>query len=174
MGEALDAAGLARAAFAMRGDQVAGDPNELAIQRGQNGLYQPIYHLHGYTPRKPFLITHVRFIFSTSQYEETYGGSHVGIIGEVFDRWLANPVHYSLYVGCSFQDERMNGLLRDAARTWPGRYHYALLRWPGNRPLMQSAAKEIALQSARYVSIGVRPVWFDEFDEIPGLIRRLA
>jgi hypothetical protein len=174
MGEALDAAGLARAAYAMRGNEVAGDPNELAIQGGQEGLHQRIYHLHGYTPRKPFLITHVRYVFSTSQYEQTYGGSHVGIVGEVFDRWLANPVHHALYVGCSFQDETMNDLLRAAARTLPGRYHYALLKWSGSRPYNNSSAQEIALESAAYVLMGVRPIWFDGFDEIPALIRRLA
>lgn len=67
MGEALDEIGLARAAYAMRGDQVAGDPNNLAHERGPNGFHQRIYHLHGYTPRKLFLIIHVQFVFSTSQ-----------------------------------------------------------------------------------------------------------
>ena len=174
MGEALDEIGLARAAYAMRGDQVAGDPNDLARERGPHGLHQPIYHLHGYTPRKPFLITQVQFVFSTSQYEKMYGGSHMGIIGEVFARWLANPIHHSLYVGCSFQDEAMNGLLRDAANALPGRYHYALLKWSGNSPLAKSSPEEVALESTRYVAMGVRPVWFDDFGEIPALIRCLA
>ncbi len=174
MGEALDELGLARAAYAMRGRQLAGDPNEIARQRGPNGLHQPIYHLHGYTPRRLFLITQVEFVFATSQYTRTYGGSLDGIVGEVFARCLANPVRHALYVGCSFDDEAMNDLLRQAARALPGRYHYALLRWPGDAPFATAAADEVAHASARYVSIGVRPIWFDDFSEIPGLIRSLA
>ena len=98
----------------------------------------------------------------------------MGIIGEVFARWLANPIHHSLYVGCSFQDEAMNALLRDAASALPGRYHYALLKWPGNGPVIKSSPEEVALESTRYVAMGVRPIWFDDFCEIPELIRHLA
>jgi hypothetical protein len=174
MGEALDAAGLARASYAMRGDQVAGDPNPLAIERGQDGLHQRIYHLHGYTPHRLFLITDVRYVFSTSQYGSTYGGARTGIIGEVFHNWLARPIQHALYVGCSFQDEAMNALLRDAADALPGRSHYALLKWPGGGPFAEASSEEVALHSATYRAMGVRPIWFDRFDEIPSLIRSLA
>ncbi len=90
MGEALDELGLARAAYAMRGNQLAGDANEIARQRGPNGLHQPIYHLHGYTPRRLFLITRGQFVFATSQYTRThhhqpFQGSLVGP-GAVADR----------------------------------------------------------------------------------------
>jgi hypothetical protein len=174
MGEALDEIGLARAAYAMRGSQVAGDPNERARAGGPNGLHQPIYHLHGYSPRRLFLITQVPFVFSTAQYTRAYGGSLAGIVGEVFARCLANPVRHALYVGCSFADEAMNDLLRQAARALPGRYHYALLRWPGDSRFEAAAAEEVARASATYVAMGVRPIWFDDFSEIPGLIRCLA
>ncbi|HJQ70577.1 MAG TPA: SIR2 family protein [Blastocatellia bacterium] len=173
MGEAVDQKGLARAAYAMRGAEMAGDPNERALKAGQRSLHQGIYHLHGYTPRRLFLITEVRFVFSTSQYEATYGSSRHGIVGEVFSRWLANPVHHALYVGCSFQDESMNALLRDASNVLPGRYHYALLKWPGSSKLMDSSPEDVALESVNYLVMGVRPIWFDDFDEIPELIRSL-
>lgn len=174
MGEALDDAGLARAAYAMRGEEIAGDPNTLARDQGPQAVHQSIYHLHGFSPRRPFLITKVRFVFSTSQYERTYGGSRAGIVGEVFVRWLANPVHHALYVGCSFLDAEMNQLLRDAAKALPGRYHYALLKWPGSSSHAEASAQDIALASAQYHAMGVRPVWFDDYGEIAGLIRRLA
>lgn len=47
---------------------MAGDPNQLARKRGPDGLHQPIYHRHGYTPRRLFLITTVQFVFATSQF----------------------------------------------------------------------------------------------------------
>ncbi|HVE87864.1 MAG TPA: SIR2 family protein, partial [Myxococcales bacterium] len=174
MGEALDAAGLPRAAYAMRGDEVMADPNPRAFRAGPEDLHQRIYHLHGYTPRRPFLITDVRFVFSTSQYEKIYGKCRAAIIDHVFSGWLARPIHHALYVGCSFQDEAMNALLRDAAGLLPGRYHYALLKWPGEAPFVKSAAEDIAVRSARYAALGVRPIWFDDFREIPELIRRLT
>jgi len=173
MGEALDARGLARASYAMSGDQIGGDPNELALAAGQKSLHQRIYHLHGYTPRKNFLITHVQFVFSTAQYLRTYKNRD-GIIDFVFRSWLANPIHHALYIGCSFLDDAMNDLLRDAAETLPGRYHYAFLKWPGDQAYERSTPQEIAEQGAAYELIGVRPVWFDRFDEIPEFIRRLA
>ena len=68
----------------------------------------------------------------------------------------------------------MNDLLRDAARALPGRYHYALLKWSGATLFHEATAEDVAIASARYVTMGVRPIWFDGFDEIPELIRRLA
>jgi hypothetical protein len=174
MGEALDDQELARAAFAMRGDEVAGDPNELARRQGREGLYQPVFHLHGYTPRKPFLITKVQFVFSTEQYQRIYGPERPGIIDQVFSNWLANPIHHALYVGCSFRDQAMNDLLEDAADRFPGRTHFALLQWPGERTFQESTPEEIAVQSAGYNHMGVRPIWFDDFGEIPEIIQRLA
>jgi hypothetical protein len=175
MGEALDAAGLARAAYAMRGAQLAGDPNRLAIERGQQGLHQAIYHLHGYSPRRLFLITHVQFVISASQYERVYGaGERAAIIDHVFQNWLARPVRHALYIGCSFQDEAMNGLLRQAAAALPGRYHYALLKWPGEKRFQESTAEEIGISSVRYIMMGVRPLWFDDFSEIPQLLQHVG
>jgi hypothetical protein len=174
MGEALDAQGLARAAYAMRGDEIAGDPNERARRAGQGSLHQGVWHLHGYTPRRPFLITKVQFVFSTAQYLQHYATRRNGIIDHALKQWLAQPVHHALYVGCSFQDEAMNGLLREATERLPGRDHYALLQWRGSQPFAQSSAHEIAVASASSEVLGVRPVWFDRFDEIPALLQQLA
>jgi hypothetical protein len=173
MGEALDERQLARAAWAMRGPEKAGDPNAIARKGGQNSLFQSIYHLHGYTPRRFFLITTVGFVFSTSQYENVYAERRA-LLDEVLTQYLANPVHYALYVGCSFTDEAMNDLLREAAVRLPGRTHYALLRWPGATKYERASNGEIERESARFVAFGVQPIWFDDFSEMPALIGRLA
>jgi hypothetical protein len=68
----------------------------------------------------------------------------------------------------------MNALLRDAADILPGRYHYALLEWPGKTPFLQASPEDVAIESAQYALMGVRPIWFDDFGEIAGLIRRLG
>jgi hypothetical protein len=82
-------------------------------------------------------------------------------------------VRIALYIGCSFADEAMNGLLREAFAEYPGRYHYALLKWPRDRKGKEPDRSEIAAESAKYLEFGVRPVWFDDFAELPGLIRQL-
>jgi hypothetical protein len=170
MAEALAEQEVPHAVWAMRGDELRGDPDDLAREAA---WHLPVFHLHGYTPRRLFLITDVRFVFSTSQYLATYGGPRSRILETVYGRFLANPVHVALYIGCSFTDEAMNGLLRDAFAEYPGRYHYALLRWPRDREGREPAADEIESESARYLECGVRPVWFDDFAELPELIGQL-
>lgn len=172
MGEAFDAKKLARAAFAMREDGIAGDPNHLAERAGQQGVYQKIFHPHGYTPRRLFKITKVKFVLAASQFEAPYLHTNE-VINHIYENYLANPVHYVLYIGCSFEDPAMNDLLRDAWRRCPGRWHYALLKWPGRKPYRSSAANEINNASSKYKRCGVQPVWFDRFDEIPRMIRKL-
>lgn len=172
-GEAIDALGLARAAWAMRGSQLAGDPNEAARQAGRAGAYQPIYHIHGYTPRRFFFITHVQYVFAASQYLRFYKGNPQHIITKVLDEFLAHPIKYALYVGCSFQDDAMNDLLRKAAERLPGREHFALLKWPGPAAYATATPEEVARAARQYLDFGIRPVWFDDFNEVPELIRRL-
>lgn len=172
MGEALDACGLPRAAWAMRGDKVKGDPNQIAID--ESTWHVPILHLHGHTPRKLFRLTQVQFVFCTTQYKKVYGGVRVGILKQAFEECLANPIDIALYVGCSFTDDYMNDLLREATELLPGRRHFALLQWPGNGDPLDSAPGERARHEARYHQFGVQPIWFKEFKEIPALIRSLA
>jgi hypothetical protein len=170
MSEALAEQKIPHAAWAMKGDGLRGDPDELAKK---SQWHQPIFHLHGFTPRRLFLITDVRFVFSTSQYLTTYKGPRSRILETVYKGFLANPVHIALYIGCSFTDEAMNGLLREAFTEYPGRYHYALLKWPYDRKGNEPSRNEIEAESAKYLDFGVRPVWFDDFKELPGLIRQL-
>jgi len=170
MSEALTEQRVPHAAWAMKGDGLRGDPDELARK---SPWHQAVFHLHGYTPRRLFLITNVRYVFSTSQYLTIYKGPRSEILETVYKRSLANPVHIALYIGCSFTDEAMNGLLRDAFTEYPGRYHYALQQWPRNRKGREPATNEIKAESAKYLEFGVRPVWYDDHTELPGLIRKL-
>jgi hypothetical protein len=172
MGEAIDSEHKPRVAWAMREDTMAGDPNALAEKAGREGAHQDIYHLHGYTPRRLFRITQVRFVFATSQFGELYPKGN-DLIDRVLDDYLMNPIHHALYVGCSFDDNAMNSLLENSWQQWPGRWHYALLEWEGPERYTRSTAEEINDASRRYTDLGVQPVWFDRFDEIPGMILEL-
>src|SRR5262249_20184358 len=101
MGEAFKEQMLPYARWVLTTGGAGVDPDELA----QKSLWHiPVFHLHGYTPRRPFLITDTRFVFSTAQYRAIYGDRKDGLIDHVVDRYLANPVHVALYIGCSFID----------------------------------------------------------------------
>jgi hypothetical protein len=170
MGEALTEQQVPHAAWAMRGGEIVGDPDELARK---SDWHQPMLHLHGYTPRRLFFITNVEFVFSTAQYFKVYGGQRSGIIDRALNQYLANPVHVSLYIGCSFSDEAMNDLLREAARRYPGRFHFALLRLPGVLRGQEPTSDQLEAASARYHDMGVQPIWVHDYDEIPEIVRRL-
>ncbi|GLA03033.1 hypothetical protein AnigIFM60653_002629 [Aspergillus niger] len=161
-------------AIAMRGDKIAGDPNRFARSAGPGGLYLPVYHPHGYTPNRPFLITTVPYVFATSGYQSQYGQSVSKVLERFKSDYLENPVHVALYIGCSFSDRYMNQLLQDAFEMWPGRYHYALLPWPGGlADDKEPSGQEIEQQSGQYLAMGIRPIWLRNFGEIPHIISQL-
>jgi hypothetical protein len=167
---ALSEQGVPHAALAMHKGKLAGYPDQLA-QTGE--WYQPVLHLYGYLPRRLFVSSDVDFVFSTAQYLKRYGEKRQGILDVALNQYLANPMHLALHVGCSFADEVVNELLREAARRYPGRMHYALLKWPYARRSIEPIADEIEAQCSPYLEMGVQPVWFDEYADIPGIIRSL-
>ena len=174
MSQALDHEGVPSEAWAMRGNEIVIDPDERAINLGQgNPRIQKVLHLHGYIPQRQFMITLVRFVFAASQYTDAYDQEPLPIFHEFVSNYLENPVHVGLYVGCSFIDQYMNLLLEKAILRSPGRFHYALLRWPRKRNGIVPSAEELRTEQERYLKMGVRPIWFDEFAEIPDIIARL-
>jgi hypothetical protein len=174
MSQALADEGVPSAAWGMRGTELAGDPNSLARELRQGCPWiQDVLHLHGYTPPRLFRITDTRFVFATPQFTEAYGQDRLVILDKVTNEYLENPIHVALYVGCSFDDPCMNDLLEKAFLRCPGRYHYALVRWPKKRNGVVPRAEELREEQARYLKMGVRPIWFDEFAEIPHIIARL-
>jgi len=158
------------AAYYMRGSKFLGDPDELARKGFQ---HLPIYHLHGYAPSHLFRITDIQYVFSTSQYTNTYKGPESEIFQNFHELILANPIHIAIYIGCSFSDESMNELLRKSFNEYPGRHHYAFLQWPYKRKGRIPASSKLKIESSKYLEFGVRPIWFDDFEELPDLIRQL-
>lgn len=133
----------------------------------------PVYYLHGFTPSYSLEITDIRYTFSTSQYAEMYEPETPTIIGHVKDEFLSYAHTSALYIGCSFDDEVMNGLLSRVAKRRYGKFHHALCRWPEGRPTSEPPSEEIVARSMRYLEYGVRPIWFYEFDEIPEILAAL-
>lgn len=134
--------------------------------------WQPVLHLHGFTPSWRMDITLNKFVLSESQYAETYRTPVTKMIKTLREQILARPPIVCLYVGCSFSDEAMNELLTEA---WDdlGHIHYALLQWPEDRKGREPTWEEIETNSSRYKVMGIQPIWFDDFREIPDIIRNL-
>ncbi|KIW32677.1 uncharacterized protein PV07_04206 [Cladophialophora immunda] len=176
---ALTDAAVPNAGWAMKGDRMCGDPCWLAIEnqgRNPSARHQAVYHLHGYTPKKRFNIAGVGFVLADSQFKSRYaeGQPITPIFRLVENKYLGKPNHVALYVGCSFQDKYMNGLVKASFDRCYGRYHYALMKWPTKRNGKEPTQEEIRDASKQYLEIGVRPIWFDEFGEEKGLLERLA
>lgn len=133
-----------------------------------------IIHLHGYSPRELMDIRGVEFVFSTSQYATAYRAEQPTLLNTV-SALISKPDLFAVYVGCSFDDEAMNNLLRRAARRCAGTFQYALLRLPDRlRGELEVSSGALAEEETRYLDMGVQPVWFRKFEEIPNLIRQLV
>jgi hypothetical protein len=118
-------------------------------------------------------ISDIDFVFSTSQYAEAYTKPATSLVEFLQKNVISRPPITCLYVGCSFADEAMNQVLKDSWEEDFGRIHYALLQWPEPRSDRLPTAEEIEQHSTRYKEMGVQPIWFDKFDEIPELILSL-
>lgn len=173
MGEALDALALPRAALSMNGPVIGFAPNAQAKPLGRDGDYVRVLHLHGFTPRRFHYITHIKYVFATRQYEELYAADQRPLLDTAVAQCLAHPLRCALYVGCSFEDEAMNTLVRKAVEPHPGRAHYALLQWPGPGKYADATGERIFDAEQRYRAFGVQPIWFERFDELPELIAAL-
>jgi hypothetical protein len=166
MTEALDDEQIPNTTFYAEGR----DFGEVRHGDEHSGWSQEVLHLHGFTPRSPMRITDVRFVFSASQFDEQKRSPMLEAVSRAV---LANPMHVALYIGCSFRDEAMNELLRQTFVRYPARFHYALLPWPHQPRSREPSMDELEREARRYTSFGVRPIWFDSFDELPALIERL-
>jgi len=136
--------------------------------------YTEIIHVHGYVPREIMRIDGIQYVFSTSQYEALYG-SRDSMLLDTIRMMLKKPDLYAFYIGCSFTDKAMNEILAQAAERRPGNYHFALLRLPDQfTNTLEIPEEELMKEEERYLELGVQPIWFREFKDIPELISKLA
>jgi SIR2-like protein len=90
-----------------------------------------------------------------------------------YNEYIRHPAYVALYVGCSFTDEAMNSVLRDAAKRFPNRPHYALVELPKKfRECGDPAILE--RETLHYTGMGVQAVWYYDHGEIPELLDGLA
>lgn len=131
----------------------------------------PVYHPHGFLPYllqsgQPYWITLAEADYHT-QYGSPYNWSNVAIARSLLESTC-------LIVGSSISDPNLRRLLDYIHRENPAGTHYFM--WRTSRPsaligtpgLVHSVYEELFTKS--YAGIGLKPVWYFEYDEIPTII----
>jgi len=131
----------------------------------------PVYHPHGFLPHsleanQPYWIILGEADYHT-QYSSPYSWNNVAVAQSLLETTC-------LIVGSSVSDPNLRRLLDYMYRENSGKNHYFM--WRTSRPstlagtsgLVHSVYEELFKDS--YARIGLKPVWFFEFDEVPSLI----
>ena len=130
-----------------------------------NNDHVTIFHPHGYLGRFDSKEEQNRseIILSKSDYEGLYQQHYC----------LTNLIQLSmlmtktvLFVGISMTDPNIIRLLKKAREVGVWNWHYALMKVENE--------KYVISQNKRLRAIGVDPVWYKEYSDIPRIIRRLS
>lgn len=130
----------------------------------------PVYHPHGYLPFERDSSVNYRVVLAEGDYHTQYHSpnswSNIAI-----SRVLLENV--CLFVGISLTDPNLRRLLDAAHREQPKKTHYMLAKSPvpaGAQAgsIVTQAVPEVF--AASYQQLGVTPIWFNDYGEIPGII----
>jgi len=130
----------------------------------------PVYHPHGYLPKNREPNVHYRVILAESDYHTQYHSPNIWS-NIAISRVLLEST--CVFVGTSLEDPNLRRLLDASHREQPTKKHYILAKSPvaGDDKLRSPVAQAILeVFAASYQQLGVTPVWFDSFDEIPSII----
>jgi hypothetical protein len=141
---------------------------EAAAWSSVSGL--PVYHPHGFLPREREPGRQYRVILAESDYHTQYHSPNIWSNIAISRVLLENVC---LFVGTSLEDPNLRRLLDASHREQPQKTHYILARSPvaGEQKLTSPIAQAILeVFAASHQELGVTPIWFEEFTEIPALI----
>ncbi len=130
----------------------------------------PVYHPHGYLPSRRLANTNYRVILAESDYHTQYHSPNLWSNIAISRVLLENTC---LFIGTSLEDPNLRRLVDASHREQPEKRHYIIAKSPvaGDHNLRSPVAQAILeVFAASYQQLGVTPVWFDAYDEIPGII----
>jgi hypothetical protein len=142
-----------------------------AISHDSNQI--PIYHVHGYLPRRGTIPEDSELVFS----EDAYHGQFIDPFS-----W-SNLIQLNkltqntcLFVGVSLTDPNMRRLLDVAWRKNPAKIlsHYIVKRLPkaSDGDLLDEVSRLLEEQDAN--ALGLNVVWIEDYAELPGFLREVA
>ncbi|GAB3225082.1 SIR2 family protein [Pseudaeromonas pectinilytica] len=130
----------------------------------QNREYTTIFHPHGYLGRfeSPKELCSTEIILSNSDYEKLYVDHYC----------LTNLLQLSmlltssnLFVGMSMTDPNIERLLKKARSVGVRHWHYALMK--------RGSEEFVISQTKRLRTLGVDPVWFEEYSDLPRILNKI-
>ncbi len=134
----------------------------------------PVYHVHGYLPRKGRIKKDTDVVFSEdayhSQFIDPFSWSNLTQLNKLSQNTC-------LFLGLSLTDPNLRRLLDVAHRKNPSRKlnHYIIKKAPsfsGKNDTIDDLALLLEEQDAN--ELGLNVIWIETFDEIAPLIRRIA
>lgn len=134
----------------------------------------PVYHVHGFLPRKGKIPDTTEIVFS----EDAYHGQFLDPFSWANLIQLAKYTQNTcLFVGVSLTDPNLRRLLDVSSRksTDKARSHYILKKLPelgGSDDKLNSLARLLEEQDANVLGINV--LWVQEYDEMPRLLATIA
>ncbi len=147
--------------------------NEWVQNRGETGNLKSaidIFHVHGIAPGGWIVdLRGIDLIFTTEQYVVQYGKSS-NLVKSVHQSFFGNAP--GLIIGSSLTDEYAIKELTDVYEKRPGWYNYVIMLLPEEH--LQSAGKlsgeKLEELSSPYKKMGLRVIWINDHDEIPGIL----
>jgi len=149
----------------------------------------PIYHVHGFIPESPEPYDHLdesHLVFSEEGYHEIYVDSY---------HW-SNLVQLNLFrettclfVGLSLTDPNLRRLLEISARRASDQRHFALMQRMGVDSFVSDRGKTVVrarkqsvqqfldnhhrIKEELFRELGVSIIWFEDFREVPRLLKKI-
>ncbi len=130
----------------------------------------PVYHPHGFLPFQLESGVDYKVVLAEGDYHTQYHSPNIWSNIAISRVLLESSC---LFVGVSLTDPNLRRLLDAAHREQPKKSHYMLARSPVpvgalSGGIIAQAVPEVF--AASYQQLGVTPIWFNEFSEIPAII----
>ncbi|MFS1430137.1 TIR domain-containing protein [Vibrio splendidus] len=139
------------------------------MTHGPNEL--PIYHVHGYLPKKGTIPRDTEIVFSEdayhSQFIEPFSWSNLIQLNKLNENTC-------LFIGLSLTDPNLRRLLdvanRKKGNSSPG--HYIIKKSPSANESVDGVARILEEQDAK--NLGLNLIWVENYDEIPAFLNGIA
>lgn len=148
---------------AIYGEGVRNSPNEL-----------PVYHVHGFLPRKGPIPENMEVVFSEDAYHnqfiDPFSWSNLIQLNKLGQNTC-------LFIGLSLTDPNLRRLLDVAIRKNPEKTlnHFIIKKTPSNTKSEATMDKlALLLEEQDANELGLSVIWVDEFEEIPKLLNSIA
>lgn len=138
-----------------------------------NPVELPVYHVHGFLPRKGRIPKDTEIVFSEDAYHTQFIDSFSWSNLIQLNKLSQNTC---LFIGLSLTDPNLRRLLYVSNRKDPTNSlnHYIIKKMPSFTNSSETIDKmTILLEEQDANELGLNVIWINDFDEIPDLLRRI-